>query len=426
MSTRMRAPVITLALASIVLTTFALSVPASASEAASSPVAMPSAPARTRLSNLISHRLFDPRLGRDIQITVTDAETGTVLASHRSTHPMTAASNMKIVTAVNSLATLGPSARMRTRVLAGSAPGDLILQGAGDPLLSASQLRSLAARASSALHPGQRIMVHVDGDMFPHPSNAPGWNRPVIANSIGRVQALAIRGDRQEHPSRGAARIFTEALLHHGIHARLGGNQDAAADATVIAQAKGHTIAEAVASMLSVSDSGIAETLFRLVAIGRDLPATWVGARQAAYETLAELGIDTTGIVLADGSGLSTADRVNSAFLADVLRVARVTQKSRFLALFARKALPVAGRTGTLDRSFGRYDTNPSRCATGRVQAKTGTIAGTIALSGIARPRHGHERIFSIIVNHRPVHYSTLESRRALDGLAATIEGCWH
>lgn len=381
--------------------------------------------ARTKLSDLISRRLLDPRLGKDVQITITDAVTGDVLAGYRSAHPMTAASNMKIVTGVNALATLGPSMRVVTQVLSGSEPTDVILQGAGDPLLTASQVRSLAAHAASRLPSGIPITVHVDGDLFPPPTNAPGWERARVNGSIGAIQALAIHGDRSTHPSRTAGLIFTDALRHHGVAAHLGGNQDASVDAAVLARATGHSVARAVGTMLSVSDSAIAETLFRLVARARGLPTTWAGAREAAYASLAELGIDTTGIVLADGSGLSTSDRITSAFLTSVLRVARVTQKPRFLALFARTALPVAGRTGTLDRSFGRYNTAPSRCASGRVQAKTGTIAGTIALSGIARPKHGHERIFSIIVNHRPTRYRTLESRRALDGLAATIEGCW-
>jgi D-alanyl-D-alanine carboxypeptidase len=59
------------------------------------------------------------------------------------------------------------------------------------------------------------------------------------------------------------------------------------------------------------------------------------------------------------------------------------------------------------------------------VQAKTGTILGTIALSGVAKAGKPGQRIFSVIVNHRPARYSALDTRRAVDGLAATIVGCW-
>jgi serine-type D-Ala-D-Ala carboxypeptidase/endopeptidase (penicillin-binding protein 4) len=399
--------------------------------AASTPA--PAAPAagwtpdrRPPLPKLIDRRLADPRLGRNVAMIVVDAATGRVLATHRAGHTMTAASNMKIVTGVNALATLGPRTRFASTVLAGAAPGDVILQGAGDPLLSAKDLDRLAARTAPKLRKGHRIVVHVDGDLFSHPSNAPGWVAAAIGSSIGRVQALAIRGDRSRKPSLNAAERFASALRDHGLRVTVGGNQDAAADARILAKAKGHTVADAVGVMLNVSESGVAEVLFRQVAIARGLRPSWAGAQRAAKESLRELGIDTTGLVLADGSGLSRADRISPRFLAAVLRVARVTQAPRFRALFKATAMPVAGRSGTLDDSFGRYTTSPSRCARGDVQAKTGTIPGTVALSGIARPAKGGERIFSIIVNDRPLRYDVRDSRRALDGLAATVTGCWH
>jgi D-alanyl-D-alanine carboxypeptidase len=59
------------------------------------------------------------------------------------------------------------------------------------------------------------------------------------------------------------------------------------------------------------------------------------------------------------------------------------------------------------------------------VQAKTGTILGTIALSGVAMTKHSGERLFSVIVNDRPLRFSALDTRRAVDNLAATAEGCW-
>jgi serine-type D-Ala-D-Ala carboxypeptidase/endopeptidase (penicillin-binding protein 4) len=381
---------------------------------------------RTPLPKLLEKRLSDPRLGRNVAMIVVDAATGTVLEAHRAGHTMTAASNMKIVTGVNALATLGATRRFRTTVLAGAAHGSVILQGAGDPLLAGRDLDALAARTAKHLPRHATVVVHVDGDLFPRPSNAPGWVPAAIGNSIGRVQALAVRGDRSRHPSLNAAERFAAGLRSHGLKATVGGNEDAAADAPVLAKAKGHTVAASVGVMLSVSESGVAETLFRHVAIARGIHPSWAGSQRAAKQSLQELGIDTTGLVLADGSGLSRDDRISPRFLAAVLRVARVTQKPRFRALFKTSAMPVAGRSGTLDTSFGRYTTSPSRCARGDVQAKTGTIPGTVALSGVAKPSKAGERIFSIVVNNRPLRYDVLDSRRALDGLAATVEGCWH
>ena len=382
-------------------------------------------PQRTHLDALIERRLHDPRIGRDVALIVIDAGTGAVIAAHDADRPMQAASNMKLVTATNALATMGPDKRFATRVLAGSRPSEIVIQGGGDPLLSRGDLQTLADRAAAKLKPGSRVTVHVDGDLFPHPSRAPGWVDQYLGNSVGMTQALAIRRDRSTHPSRTAAEVFTERLRADGIRAHLAGNEDAAADATVIASVRGHSVASAVATMLRESDSGIAEVLFRQVAIAVGRTPTWRGARRAAMESLRALGLDPGAVVLVDGSGLSRNDRLTPRFLATLLRLIRVTDRGRFSSIFEPTALPTSGRSGTLDTRYGRYASTPSKCAAGDVRAKTGTILGTIALSGTARTVFGGLRIFSIIVNDRPQRYSALSTRQAVDGLAATITGCW-
>jgi D-alanyl-D-alanine carboxypeptidase/D-alanyl-D-alanine-endopeptidase (penicillin-binding protein 4) len=254
---------------------------------------------------------------------------------------------------------------------------------------------------------------------------APGWADRYIGNSVGLVQSLALRRDRSRLPARTAAGVFVSALRQRGVDARLGPRAQAPNGAPVLARVRGHSVAESIAVMLRVSESSVAEVLFRQVAISVGRPATWAGSQRAARETLTALGIDASDARLVDGSGLSREDRLTPRLLAQVLRLARVTQAKRFRAMFRADAMPVAGRSGTLTTTYGRYSTDPSRCARGLVQAKTGTILGTIALSGIADTRRGERRIFSIIVNDRPQRYSPLSTRRAVDGLAATVTGCW-
>jgi D-alanyl-D-alanine carboxypeptidase/D-alanyl-D-alanine-endopeptidase (penicillin-binding protein 4) len=72
-------------------------------------------------------------------------------------------------------------------------------------------------------------------------------------------------------------------------------------------------------------------------------------------------------------------------------------------------ALPVAGRSGTLD---GRMR---GTAAAGRVRAKTGTLNEASALSGYVRRRYA----FSVIQNGSPV--SIYWARRAQDRFAAVL-----
>lgn len=379
----------------------------------------------TAMTTLIDDRLRDPRLGRDVALLVIDGQSGEVISAHSPDSPMRAASNTKVVTAAIALATMGPRTRFRTSVLAGAVPGHVVLQGAGDPLLSGSDLRSLARQTARRLPGAGPVVVHVDGDLFAPPSRGPGWTRGYDRYRLAAVQALAMRGDLSARPSLNAARLFAATLTAVGRTARVGPNEDAQPGATVLAQAEGHTVGQAVRVMLRESESNVAEVLFRQVALASGLEGSWQGGITAARLALASLGVDTTGVRLYDGSGLSRKDRLTPAFLVSLLRIVRIVQPKRFSAMFASNAMPVSGVSGTLTTAYGRYDTWPSRCAVGLVQAKTGTLFDTIALSGVVESALGRRLIFSMIVNDRPMSYSKLSTRRALDGLAATMAGCW-
>lgn len=348
------------------------------------------APARaepqTRLDARLEHRVDDRRIGRQVAFMVLD-ESGQVIAAHDPDRGMQPASNMKLVTAIAAVAALGAGHRFPTMVLQGARPSDVIIQGSGDPLLTRSTLVQLAKATAAHFRRGARIVVHVDGDLFSPPSRSVGWIRGFIGHTVAGVQALAVFGDHARWSSRNAAATFTAALRSRGLRATLGRNQDATPDATLLARAQGHTVAQSIAVMLSRSDSSIAEVLFRHLALATGRRGTWAGAREAVLEVVTSLGVDPSGMRIDDGSGLSRDDRISTRFVASLLHVAAVQQPERFAAIFARNALPVAGRTGTLARSLGRYSTAPSRCAQGKVRAKTGTIFGTIALPGVAQTR---------------------------------------
>ena len=381
------------------------------------------------VDTLIVKRLDNPRLGGTVGLLAIDAATGEVISDHRSGERLLPASNMKIVTAVTALAALGPDTRFVTRMRAGATPADVVLEGGGDPLLTTTDLRKLANRTAAALTaagiaPGTPLTLHVDDDLFPDTGRAPGWTRSYIPSVAASVEALARVWDYSRDPSANAAAVVAKRLTAKGYPTTVGPDVDAG-EAAILAESKGHTVADAVRVMLRISENNVAEVLHRHVARARGLPADWEGSRQAAEQVLQGLGIDVTGLVLDDGSGLSRANRVTPRFLVDVLRMARVTNPAPFTLMFEDDAMPIAGRTGTLDDRYGRFTTKQARCAAGAVKAKTGTLFDTIGLSGVAATAAGGERIFSILVNDRPQRFSALSTRQAVDGLTATITGCW-
>lgn len=382
------------------------------------------APAEKTIDQLVTKRANNPRLGPNLGVLAVDAATGEVLTDRDSTRSMLPASNMKIVTAVTALATMGPDTRFTTKVRAGAAPGEVILEGGGDPLLTTKELRRLANATAQAVPAATPIVVRVDNDLFVDAGREKGWTSGYIPSVVSTVAPLARIWDYSRDPSANAVKVFADRLRAKGFEVTIAGPADAG-EAPVIAESPGHTVGEAVRIMLRISENNVAEVLYRQVARATGNSPDWAGSRLAAEQVMASLGVDTTGTALRDGSGLSREDRVTPRFMVDLLRVARVINPEPFRVMFEPDAMPVSGVSGTLDDRYGRFTTKRARCAQGDVMAKTGTLFDTITLSGVSAPGDVPERIFSILVNDRPQRFSALTIRQAVDGLTATIAGCW-
>lgn len=123
----------------------------------------------TELTAIIDEILLDPRLsGASTSVSVRRADTGELLYSHQGNVRLHPASNMKILTAVAALETLGPEYRFSTEVWTdGSQDGNVLngnvyLKGQGDPTLMKEDLDRFAAelKAQGITH----ITGHLVGD----------------------------------------------------------------------------------------------------------------------------------------------------------------------------------------------------------------------------------------------------------------------
>jgi D-alanyl-D-alanine carboxypeptidase/D-alanyl-D-alanine-endopeptidase (penicillin-binding protein 4) len=125
--------------------------------------------------------------------------------------------------------------------------------------------------------------------------------------------------------------------------------------------------------------------------------------------TLAGLGVDGSGFILVDASGLARQDRVSPDAIVQTLQVmSKVPESSIY-----RASLAVAGKSGTLrDRFIG----TPVQ---GILQGKTGTIQGAVSLSGYLTPANYSPLVFSILVNQSDASFSTL--RGAIDDIVLVL-----
>lgn len=121
-----------------------------------------------------------------------------------------------------------------------------------------------------------------------------------------------------------------------------------------------------------------------------------------------QAGIAMDGIEVADGSGLSEGNRVSAAALVRVLEYMSETDLwDTFL-----ETLPEAGRRGELPRMFRTP-------AARNLRAKTGTLDGVSALSGMVRSADGERILFSIVANGVP----DSATKRVEDRFGARLAG---
>jgi serine-type D-Ala-D-Ala carboxypeptidase/endopeptidase (penicillin-binding protein 4) len=153
------------------------------------------------------------------------------------------------------------------------------------------------------------------------------------------------------------------------------------ASATVVWSHDSEPLRDALADLWLPSDNLVAELLLRQIGFAQD-GAPGTTAHGIAVETawLKGLGIDTAGLAIDDGSGLSTYDRITPRDLVTVLKH-DWDGPNRDVVL---DALPIAGVRGTLKSAFAGTP------AERHVFAKTGSLSHVSTLAGYAaNAKHG-------------------------------------
>ncbi|HEY3747539.1 MAG TPA: D-alanyl-D-alanine carboxypeptidase/D-alanyl-D-alanine-endopeptidase [Gemmatimonadaceae bacterium] len=196
-----------------------------------------------------------------------------------------------------------------------------------------------------------------------------------------------------EDPPSFATGAFMNALISRGVKVdggiKLGKTPPTA---TKVAGLPSPALATMIAAMNRESINHYAELLFRDAA--RGLTRNAVGSVQNASSTLdkffaTKVGVDTSRLIFADGSGLSTLDRVTPRSQVQLLSYAHRASWGPWL----HSSLPVAGNSELLKR---RMRNTP---AEGNLHAKTGTTNDVIALAGYVTAVNGEVLAFSFLYN---------------------------
>jgi D-alanyl-D-alanine carboxypeptidase/D-alanyl-D-alanine-endopeptidase (penicillin-binding protein 4) len=350
-------------------------------------------------------------------------EDGEVVLDLRAHLPLVPASTLKLATATAALLELGAEARFRTAAVGtppvdGVVTGDLTVVGGGDPLLATSGYAARFKRqpqtftdagvlAQRLVDAGvRRVTGSVVGDesRYDRVRYVPAWPLRYIDQDVtGPLSALAVNdgfaaypstwdaGDelvQAEDPAAQAATVLTAELEIRGVDVvgapRSGLAPEGAAE---LAAVESPPLEDVVTQLLRESDNSTAELLLKELGRAAADPST-AGGRAQATEALQDAGLDLTGALLADGSGLGLDNRATCRLLVDLL-------ERPGTGAVLRAGLPVAAESGTLTERF------VGTSLAGHLRAKTGSLNTVASLTGLLTDEDG-TFTFAYIVNAEP------------------------
>lgn len=239
-----------------------------------------------------------------------------------------------------------------------------------------------------------------------------GQNSLAVSGTIRRGGAPVVLHRAVEEPALYALHTFRDIARGSGI--TIGGALSTGLvpeGARTLYRHESRPLSALLVDMNKNSNNFMAEMIMKtLGAQFVGAPGTTAAGLDMVRAYLSGIGLDPSATALADGSGLSDDSRVTARLLAEVLARA---QQDFEVGPELLASLPIGGADGTLnDRFVGEQ-------AHRRVRAKTGRIAGAIALAGYAANRDGRRFAFAILANQPR---GTMEAvHRAIDRMVEEI-----
>lgn len=403
------------------------------SQASSTPIASVT-PNATRTCS-VAAQAADTRLGTFSGVVI-NADTDEILFDRNASAPAATASTLKLLTAVAALNVLGPNYRVETKVYSDSAdPGSIYLVGSGDPTLSrlpagkqsvykdAPKLADLAIGVKAALGATPVTKITLVSTAFAGASWEPSWERTEQTQGyMSEVTALQVDGDRGNPAAETSARS-TSPVTNAGkwFKAALGAT---AANATVVTGSlpNGATqltsvlsqpISQWVKHMLLVSDNTQAEFLARLISLKQGFDGSFSSVSAAYKRALSGTGIDSSNLVIKDGSGLSSSNAVPPMYLAKLSKLIMAGTGNYQVVL---QGLPIAGESGSLASRFKGDNLD----ASGHIIAKTGWIKHGYTLAGIINSADASHLVFAVYALGNVKD----DAKQAIDDLVTAMYRC--
>lgn len=344
-------------------------------------------------------------------VLVVDETTGQTIASESARALLTPASNTKLYTTAASMEILGEDHGMTTEALAtapigpdGTLTGDLTVLFQNDFSLSSDLYGSGNARA-----PLDRLAAGLAARGLRHVTGAVHMTGEAVydAYELGTLDVSAER--TQTASALGAALGAAGIQVDGGVSASASLSPPDGAEVLVTHAPISLSVVES--PLLVHSNNEMADMLIRHLGWEVEGESSAAAGDRAVLDWLGSIGVDTAGISLNDGSGLSHANKVSATSTSAVLEFMETSPAGADWW----RSFSIAGVRGTIGNRLTGGDT------LGRVFAKTGTLSDTVALSGFLENRHDGQRYrFSILLNKVT---SASAARTLADAIVTAVAG---
>ena len=214
-----------------------------------------------------------------------------------------------------------------------------------------------------------------------------------------------------QHTASDVAAKFAELLQSNGMAVTGDVTANTAPSGeTPLASVSSATLSEIMAYTLRHSDNTLAEEFGRLTALAKSATNSPEGGTEAVKSTLNDLGLDTSGLTMADCSGLSPGSRLTVRTLAAVQQRNLTTESGAAGA----EGLSIAGLVGTAQ---DRYTDD---AVAGLLRVKTGSLGTVTSMAGNVSRTNGGALSFAVVVNN-PEDYAA--ARSAIDSFITKLAG---
>ena len=255
------------------------------------------------------------------------------------------------------------------------------------------------------------VQLAADPVLYRYPIKSPAltagpcagdWRQPIkveFANNSASFDGAfaAACGDKtwEIHPYQLSRNRYLE-LVFRQLWSELGGTLDGevadgaiGADAVLLTQWDSPTLPELIRDTNKFSNNVMARQLF--LALGGFAQSASVDASRAAVARwLAAKGIDSTGLVLENGAGLSRIERVPAALLSQLLVAAFASATMPELI----SSLPLVGYDGTMQKRLR------GQSVAGRAHIKSGSLQEVRSIAGYVLAASGKRYTVVFLINH--------------------------